>query len=73
MATDREWVRASEIGQWVYCQRAWWQTLADGAVTHAAHGADVRRAQRLQRAGLWLLLAALLALLALLAVQGFFR
>ncbi len=85
MAAERDLVRASEIGEWVYCQRAWWlahveraphenpQTLADGVASHAAHGVDVRRAQRLQRAGLWLLLAALLALLALLALQGLLR
>lgn len=85
MAAERDLVRASEIGEWAYCQRAWWlahveraphespQTLADGAATHAAHGADVRRAQRLQRAGLWLLLVALLALVALFALQGFLR
>ena len=85
MAAERDLVRASEIGEWAYCQRAWWlahveraphenpQALADGVTTHAAHGADVRRAQRLQRAGLWLLLVALLTLLALFAIQGFFR
>lgn len=74
--TDRErpLVRASEIGLWTYCHRAWWlafvrgaahqnpQRLMRGAEQHAYHGVQMLGAQRLQRLGLWLLLLALILL-----------
>ncbi len=68
--------RASEIGEWYYCHRAWWLhhvrgfepanrgALRRGVAAHAAHGAAVGRAAWLRRVALLLLLAAL-ALLAL--------
>lgn len=71
MAKDPELVRASEIGLWAYCHRAWWlarvqgvshqnpQQLAHGTEMHAAHGARLARAQWLQRAGIGLMLVAL--------------
>ena len=80
MRRDPELVRASDIGLWAYCHRAWWlarvqqaphqapERLAYGVELHAEHGAHLRRAQRLQRAGVWLLILALLALLALLVL-----
>ncbi|HHY54384.1 MAG TPA: hypothetical protein GYA08_03000 [Chloroflexi bacterium] len=80
MAKEPELVRASEIGLWAYCQRAWWlarvqgaphqnpQQLAHGIEMHAAHGARLTQAQWLQRVGAGLLLVALLALLALLVL-----
>ncbi len=79
---ERELVRASDIGLWAYCHRAWWlarvqhvphqnpQVLAYGAEQHAAHGVHTRRVQLAQRAGLWLMVAALLMLLALFAARG---
>ena len=82
MTHDRELVRASDIGLWAYCHRAWWlarvqnvahqqpQRLAYGVEQHAAHGVHTRRVQLAQRVGLWLMVAALLALLALLAARG---
>jgi hypothetical protein len=63
-------IRASEIGEYVYCHRAWWlgrvkgvenvnrTQMEAGVVRHRAHGQTVRRAELLQRA------AYLLALLA---------
>lgn len=76
MAKDRSLVRASDIGAWAFCNRAWWlanvqqaehenpAALSRGDEAHAAHGQIVTRSSRLQRAGLWLLLAGIgLALL----------
>lgn len=52
-----KWIRASEIGNYVYCRRAWWlreargltprstRALEAGTQYHAAHGRDVRRAR----------------------------
>ncbi len=50
------WVRASEISEYVYCQRAWWlkqkqgvksrnvQQLRQGTQYHRQHGSLVRQA-----------------------------
>jgi len=80
VAKDRSLVRASDIGAWVFCRRAWWlanvqnaphenpAALSRGDEAHAAHGQAVSQAERLQRAGLLLLAAgAGLALLLLAA------
>ncbi len=81
MRNDRTLVRASDIGLWAYCHRAWWlaqvkgaphqnpQILTRGAEAHAAHGERALRAQQLQRIGLWLLLIAVLALAAALVIR----
>lgn len=72
-------LRASEIGQWAYCQRAWWLArqghpnrntayLEAGAVAHARHGQKVASAQR-SRTLAWVLLA--LGLLVLLGGLAF--
>lgn len=57
MAERRSLVRASDLGLWSYCQRAWWlaraqgvthrkpAVLAQGTATHAAHGKLAARAQ----------------------------
>lgn len=49
------WIRASEIGEYVYCHRAWWlkqvkglrsanvQQLQAGQNFHAQHGLQVRK------------------------------
>jgi hypothetical protein len=67
-------IRASEVGEYVYCRRAWWlrhvrglasantRALAAGAAAHARHGRWVGLAGALR------LLAALLAAAALLAL-----
>ncbi|MCL4832901.1 MAG: hypothetical protein KJZ86_10685 [Caldilineaceae bacterium] len=69
MAKDRSLVRASDIGTWTFCNRAWWLAnvqhaehenpgaLRRGDVAHDAHGQAVTQAGRLQRMGLWLLVA----------------
>ena len=69
-------MRASDIGLWANCHRAWWlakvkgaphrnpAVLASGIQAHAAHGAQVVRSRRLQQAGLAVIgLAVLLAIL----------
>ncbi len=67
MTKDRTLVRASDIGAWAFCQRAWWlahvqhiphqqpRILQQGTAIHAAHGRAVVRAHRLRRLGLLLL------------------
>ena len=72
MKPDRSLVRASDIGLWATCNRAWWLAqikgvshrnpalLEHGAKVHAAHGAQVAQAGALQRAGLILVAAALM-------------
>ncbi len=76
MAKDRSLVRASDIGTWTYCHRAWWlaqvkgiphrrpELLDAGELAHAAHGHRVRRSQHLRTAGLLLLALGILILAA---------
>ncbi len=66
MAKDRSLVRASDIGAWAYCRRAWYlaqvrgvaharpEVLQRGTQAHTQHGRQVRRAGKMRRAGLWL-------------------
>ncbi len=79
-------VRASELGRWAYCRRAWWlryvaevepppsgqARLDAGQLRHTEHGRGVERAGALRRFGLaCLLLAALIgALWVLAALSG---
>lgn len=65
---DRSLVRASDIGLWGFCRRAWWLArvrgvehqrparLAKGTAAHQAHGHTVRRAQQQMTFG-WTLVA----------------
>ncbi|RIK36266.1 MAG: hypothetical protein DCC55_27820 [Chloroflexi bacterium] len=71
MRKDRPLVRASEIGLWAFCHRAWWlaqvkQTphrnpalLSHGERAHQQHGRALVTAQRLATVGRILLLLAL--------------
>lgn len=84
MAKDRSLVRASDIGAWAYCRRAWYlanvrgvaharpEVLQRGNEAHLQHGKQVRRAGSMQRVGLWLALAGigLLVLIALALWMG---
>jgi CRISPR/Cas system-associated exonuclease Cas4 (RecB family) len=68
-------VRASEIGSYLYCHRAWWYRkqgvksenqaeLATGTELHRRHGRKVLAAGLLRSLGMILLLAALSVLAA---------
>jgi hypothetical protein len=84
MAKDRSLVRASDIGAWAYCRRAWYlanvrgvtharpEVLERGTQAHTQHGRQVRQAGVMQRVGLWLLIAgvALVALLVIATIMG---
>jgi hypothetical protein len=84
MAKDRSLVRASDIGAWAYCRRAWYlanvrgvaharpEILQRGSEAHTLHGQQVRRAGTMQRIGLWLVIAGviLVALLIIAALLG---
>ncbi len=76
-------VRASEIGQYVFCRRAWWlgavqgyqpvdeTALSAGLQVHLQHGRSVAASQRWQRVGYVLLVAgALLSAFALCGLLG---
>ena len=68
----RSYTRASEVGQYVYCARAWWlgavqqvrpvnvKELRAGRAAHRRHGRQVVGYHRLRGLGYSLLLAALL-------------
>jgi hypothetical protein len=66
-------IRASEIGEYAFCHRAWWlqhvqghasanvRELAQGSAVHARHGRRVALARALRTLAILLLVAALLA------------
>ncbi len=74
-------IRASEIGEYLYCRRAWWlrhvqglesanvPMMAEGTEAHAGHGRLVGAAAALRALALLLFVAALLVFL----VTLFFR
>jgi CRISPR/Cas system-associated exonuclease Cas4 (RecB family) len=77
-------IRASEVGAYVYCRRAWWlrrvggfepqntaQRLAEGTAAHVRHGQSLRRAQLLRRVALTLVVMAIVMLLLALLVIKF--
>ncbi len=78
-------IRASEIGEYVYCHRAWWlgrvvgvenanrAELEAGIARHQAHGRGVQRASLLGRLAVLLLIAAFIVALALVAAMLLFH
>ncbi len=66
-------IRASEIGEYIYCHRAWWlgrvqgvpnanrAALDAGIVRHRAHGQTVQRSDQLQRVAIILAAGAIIA------------
>jgi hypothetical protein len=82
LADDRRVLRASEIGEYVFCHRAWWLDrvqglesantgqMQAGTVRHVEHGRAVRGANLMQRAAVALfILAFFFAALFLLAAR----
>jgi hypothetical protein len=67
-------IRASEVGEYVFCHRAWWlhqvqgeqsantRDMAEGTARHARHGRQVSLAVGLRALAVLLLVAALVAL-----------
>jgi len=66
-------IRASEIGTYLFCKRAWWyreqgaksenqEELAGGSLYHRRHGRNILAASLLRLAGWVLLLVALVVL-----------
>lgn len=76
MSREDEIIRASEIGQYAFCARAWWYSrvkgyapeniveLQQGITEHSHHSRQVQAYHQLRWIGLGLLLLAGLALLA---------
>ena len=74
MPKDRSYVRASDIGMWAFCNRAWWlatvqkaphhdpQRLARGEAAHQQHGHQLVLSRQLYTVGLALLAMALILL-----------
>ena len=74
-------IRASEIGEYLYCRRAWWlhhvaglesangPVMAEGTAAHAGHGRLVGAAAALRTLALLLLLAAILVFVASVALR----
>lgn len=73
-------IRASEIGEYVYCKRAWWlrlqgyestnvREMAAGTSLHERHGRAVITSGCLQTFAYFLLLAALVLIAAALAAR----
>ncbi|MCL4529627.1 MAG: hypothetical protein M1282_09445 [Chloroflexi bacterium] len=73
-------IRASEVGSYLYCRRAWWyrkqgmesenqSELATGTELHRQHGRKVLAAGLLRTLGVILLLTALTLLIVYLALR----
>jgi CRISPR/Cas system-associated exonuclease Cas4 (RecB family) len=75
-------IRASDIGNYLYCRRAWWYRkkgvesenqaeLAAGTELHRKHGRQVLAASITRTIGMILLIAAIILLVAYWTAQAF--
>jgi hypothetical protein len=83
MPKDRSLVRASDIGTWTFCNRAWWlahvqeaqhenpAALAKGNQAHAAHGRSLLQATWLRHLGIALFVGGFLLAAVVLLLQFF--
>ena len=80
MAGSKRTIRASEIGAFLYCQRAWWYQrkktptintaeLAGGQAFHHKHTSQTRGARALRTAAYVLLLLAIMLIILLLTAR----
>lgn len=76
---EREWVTASELGEWAYCRRAWWYArrgtardaapqVAAGTAEHTAIAREVAQIERQRTGGVRLMVVALALALLLIAL-----
>ena len=82
MAQKKRYIRASEIGSYMYCHRSWWlqqvhgeksrnvRELAAGTVFHEEHGRSITFADRVRRGAYALLVLCGLALIYLVLNGG---
>ena len=74
MPRHNDIISASEVGQWVYCHRAWWlarqgatnhnvKSLARGEKVHQRHSRQVARASLLSNLSRILMIIAIIAML----------
>lgn len=76
-------IRASEIGQYDFCAKAWWlgsiegvppsnvRELQAGTTAHEQHGQQISRAGQLQRAAIGLLIIGVILFAIFLISNGF--
>ncbi len=65
-----EYVRASDVGTYLYCQRSWWLERIEGR-TPQAHARRTRGVVAHQRHGCWVWLSSLVRTIAIIATLGF--
>ncbi len=75
-------IRASEIGQYDFCAKAWWlgsiegvepsniRELEAGTAAHAWHGRQVTRASRLQQGAVLIVMIGILLVVVFLLSRG---
>jgi hypothetical protein len=83
MSKDRSLVRASDIGAWTFCNRAWWlahvqkaehedpTVLVEGNRAHAVHGRSLLQAAWLRHLGVAFFVGGFLLAAAALLLQFF--
>jgi tRNA(His) 5'-end guanylyltransferase len=65
-----EYVRASDVGTYLYCQRSWWLERIEGR-TPQAQARRARGVRAHQRHGCWVWLSTLMRTIAIIATLGF--